>query len=731
MTAFTVTCTSFTASVEGCKHKVHTMAGTKRGYITPFGFNRYVILIWYMFVLSLTGFIVGNVDPIRRLLMLNNTALDESENVVEQKTTIESIANIGFAFGTLLSLPVAKLTTFESPRMTGLIALVAFCIGFMLLTLGNSVALAYVGMSIISGSFSASFNAHVTLTALFPNASELVLDCIGSAPDFSAVIPMILLYAAENIESDSRVETVAQIYLGIIICITLVHAFMLPSKPFSEMVSKKFAAAMEEAPRSQRPLTTKVGQLKPFKALAARFRKAQDEEVVLCDLTLLQQLVHPLMFLLIINFSIGMFRRYYILSTFSYTCERYAEMDGMDPSSTASYVFAMNLGNALSWIPTIFFSRVFQDVGTVGSSLYIAIIGFIGTAALCYPSLHLQWVTIVCHFLLGAMMHGNLFTWIGDYFGFRHMVFIQGSVMMIGGAAALGFSYITDLFDQPFIAESPQNLAGSTKFRELHYGLLILSTIALALPFFEMHLVLPNIQKHRKERDAARALAEAEAVQAQKEAQAAQLAAAEAVRQNDKQADLALQEAAMAQMAAQMKQEKLRELALAAREASERNDPNVENLIEQMAILMEDMGIDLDELLSEDDGEDASEVNYTIRRGSIGALVVDPSETDPAAHRPSTAALRKGSRLGMGSTVLTEDNLALVAATSLISEGVHGTKKSIIRPLSATSSSSGTTPGDLEQNREEVVRMITGTHAADHNAIENLLVPEGQRPSQS
>lgn len=657
------------------------------GYRSPLGLNRWVLLGWYSVVLGMTGYIIGAVDPLKRLLWLNDCGKSTADNTLDQKNIIEFIVNRGYGSASAISLVVASLSSYRKPNSAAVISLVFFIVGLVLLFMGEVSTVNSAGMIIIAGTFSSSFNAHVCIGALFPTESEIAFDYLGSAPDLSTLVPLILLYGAESMGGEKPVETVVQIYIGIVLFLALSEYITLPGKPFSEMVTEKYKARMDKLPKPVSRISVASQKSKLVRRIRAALKREDDEDCALADLTLIQQVVHPMYWIVAAFFAFNMIRKYHVLSSFRFTIEQYAR-DGAGDWEQAQYIAeALNVANALSFIPTTFLSRLTSDAGSLTNTYVIAITGVLTTAVMSIPSVNLQWITVVLFWIWGSYIYGNLFCLMAEYFGLRHVSNLQGTQMMLGGLGALCYPYIMEGLNHPYIFDelTHANIVEGElpMFRMVHFGFTAIGALMCFVPLYEGSIAIPHIRKLRLTRDARRAQkqqeAEAAAVRAEQR-RVAEVAQAKA-------AGAQQEELLMAQTRMRYEAE-LRQLLDMIRE--DRVPPNLTHaqiahaVMQRMALLgidpREVFGDDSDEddgdhLGEEEDDEDEEEMMTSGDVQPISRLSVDGSS---GGGRLMTQAERRRSisaigHLGTGTAFLNERNVAEMAGTAIAHELANNT----------------------------------------------------------
>lgn len=484
-----------------------------KGYKTPLGLNRHVLLIWYAFIVWITGYFVGGVDAMRRVLYMNDTAGYATETKFDQRVAIESICNVGFGVASAASWFVARWASHRDIKRTAIISTVLFAAGALILVMSDMLPMNYLGIIIMASTFSASFNAHVSIGPLFPDRSELVFDVMGAAPDGSALIPLVWIYLADNITAEKPMQAVVQGFAVIVIASAVLQLILFPSKPFTELTSKKYRKQMEELPRRPHKYTKPIVDLPPLKRLTRLLQREEQEDVVLGDLTVVQQVMHPLFTTTSLFFAFNLFRKYHLMSTFRFTLLQYAEYDGSDPKQALIIIEALNIAAGLSWLPTAFITRITNQTGALTSSAITYFFMLVSFVCYAIPSVQLQWVTVFSFSIWSSFIFSNLFGVLTDYFGARYVANLQGLQMIFGGLLVLAHQPIMELVGQPFIQGTkvstdygPETgvFYGIPLFHTIHIIMAAFSLVMVFTTLYEAKVTIPHYFKLRKLRDARR-----------------------------------------------------------------------------------------------------------------------------------------------------------------------------------------------------------------------------------
>lgn len=517
-----------------------------RGYRTTFGLNRWVILAYSTTALAICSYAVGGVDPFRRLLIMNRTAVNDTDSRIEQLGRIEHIVAYGFASTVGLSLLVALWFDFSRPRVNALSTSLVFAVALVATFNAESAQVVAAGAIVMGATFCAAFNSRLTVASLFPLRSELVIDCFGIAPDMSQLAFLILAYIAEKMESEERVKRVVEIYAVVIFISACLDFILLPAEPYYDHMGPKFRKRMEEAERKMALQKFAVKKFQTIRKIVMALRREENEDCALADLTLIEQVCHPLATAVCIFTSFALFRKFHILSTFRFTVEEYARQGYGSMEYANVLAEAMNIANALSCLPSTFLTNLFANSGILPCSWLIGVLGCVCTLTLAIPSLHAQWITVLCFALWGSHVFVYCFAAVAEYFGAAHMDKLQGSMFFLAGIVIASHPVLMEALEWPFTHDDsndvappsapfpppPEGAVGSrgllqsggdnfTKipfinltlptFQVVHIGLTFVGLAVLGVTLYEQSIMLPHIQKLRAARDATRKALESQA----------------------------------------------------------------------------------------------------------------------------------------------------------------------------------------------------------------------------
>lgn len=119
---------------------------------------------------------------------------------------------------------------------------------------------------------------------------------------------------AEAIGGETPVESVNQVYLGVIVVMSLIHAILLPTRAYSKLLSDKFKAVMEDAPEPESRTVKIISKLKIYDNISIALTRDEEEDCALADITLIEQVIHPFFWACQIFCAFNLLRKYHILS---------------------------------------------------------------------------------------------------------------------------------------------------------------------------------------------------------------------------------------------------------------------------------------------------------------------------------------------------------------------------------------------------------------------------------
>lgn len=585
------------------------------GYKSPFGLNRWVLLVWYTFVMSATSYIVGGVDPLKRLLFLNGTGSHTLESVADRRIAIDSIVNRSFAGATALSHRIATISSYSNPRNSALITLACFIVGLVLLFFAEIPLVNTAGAVIVGASFTASFNAHVSIANLFPSASEVAYDFIGSGPDISTVVPLILYHMAENMDSTNAVETVIQLYIAFVIVLGVIHFFMMPSESYALRVSKKYQKRMEDTPKREHKNTGVLARRRLFRKLKDKLHREDGEDGALANITFVRQVFHPMFWMAAGFFAANLWRKYYVMSNFRFICEEYGRDEGVEESTINMMVESLNIVNALAFIPTTYCARLGSNLGAWFGTIVCTVSSFITLLIMTIPSFWAQSAVPVFFSLWASYIYANVFTIVSEYFGMTNLSTVQGSVMTIAGVATLLYPNFFDLLGNPFIreVENTSTVLGMPLWYFVQICMLILSAICFVMPIYEYSFATRHVRSLRDKRDIDQLNQKLERVEQERTREREELN-----RQIER--DPAQAEALRARYAGKAQQD-IDELVSHLEEMRTPESRLQMMMAADLATRMAHQGVDLDAMISaQDAGEDVPILTRQRRRSGLAAM---------------------------------------------------------------------------------------------------------------
>ncbi|OEH75293.1 uncharacterized protein LOC34618879 [Cyclospora cayetanensis] len=237
---------------------------------TPWGLNRYVILLIYLLYVFLTGCVYFGWASLSSMLLkaqsfsalcpkdadgrfIDDMTADKGFICDEQEAAVQHLYTITLAVHTTFSSVAGTMMDFAGPLMTAFLGQLFNFTGWALLasseTVGNSAL--YAGFVFIGMGADMGFLPVLCITRLFPGSAGLNITLLGSAASASFAIPLILEAICKSLNVSSP-RNVFWAYAGMGPGLCLLFALLfIPRSGYIDFRDEEDAGSTEAAQGKQ------------------------------------------------------------------------------------------------------------------------------------------------------------------------------------------------------------------------------------------------------------------------------------------------------------------------------------------------------------------------------------------------------------------------------------------------------------------------------------------------
>lgn len=363
-----------------------------RRAVTPCGLSRWVLVTYYSVAIGLTAYCISAIEPMKTLLRNANVLPELSDK--QRETALIDIMSFGFTSSLFGALAMGAMTDFVGAKFTAVMGQLLFITGYALLLLVPQPPLAvlYAGAICLGVAFFAIFTSHLTVAALFPGNTTLVLAVLGAAPDIGLLIPTILAQAANRFGMRPTIGT----YLALVVVLAVVDFFLVPLKGF-ESVSDDALEIDEGTATESVNLSPEAPNRQPNKSIGY------------AGLSLWQQLLTVHFWLFTLFTCLNQFRKLKYSQLVKRIMETTATSSGYSAKTAAKYVYAFNLALPVAFIPALIQGGFTNYFGIPAGMVLQNTWGVLLYGFCSIPFLPLQVLSIMFYQLMSSYAFGICF----------------------------------------------------------------------------------------------------------------------------------------------------------------------------------------------------------------------------------------------------------------------------------------------------------------------------------
>eukprot|EP00382_Lankesteria_abbotti_P002106 CAMPEP_0113844748 /NCGR_PEP_ID=MMETSP0372-20130328/396_1 /TAXON_ID=340204 /ORGANISM="Lankesteria abbotti" /LENGTH=453 /DNA_ID=CAMNT_0000813759 /DNA_START=127 /DNA_END=1488 /DNA_ORIENTATION=- /assembly_acc=CAM_ASM_000359 len=381
-------------------------------------------------------------------------------NAPDQELALVSITNAGFVTSIMGAIIAGAFCDLLGPKITAMAGQLLFALGYVLIFFVNpdNLTVQLIGASSMGLAHSAIFNSHTSCASLFPANATLVLAILGSGPDVSLAIPVVLFKIGASI----GVHKAIAYYLCVVAGVFVLEFFLVPMKVFSPPEDvKDDDSSPSSVPRRS----------------AGGFTR----------LTLAGQLATPHFWVFTVFTGLNMFRKLHYTQLVKPIMESIATTTGND---AGVYVSGFKNAMPLAMIPALLMG-VFTNWKGVVAGLYLENLWGVLLYGCCsFAVMPLQWASILFFNFMSSYVFGILYAFLATYYGMKTLGTLQGIQMFVAGLASHGFTY----WNQYFVMTLPSILTSNL----LLFGVSIaMFGVPLFLQFFPPRTAKAEEDQHK------------------------------------------------------------------------------------------------------------------------------------------------------------------------------------------------------------------------------------------
>ncbi|KAL8433477.1 hypothetical protein ACSSS7_003867 [Eimeria intestinalis] len=407
---------------------------------TPWGVNRYVVLLVYIFYVFLTGCVYFGWASLAAMLLRAESFSELCERDAngkfvidmrpeephicnEQEAAVQHLYTITLAVHTTMSSVAGTSMDAAGPLFTAVLGQIFNFIGWAMLASSGSVGSTalYVGFVFIGMGADMGFLPTLCITRLFPGSAGLSITVLGSAASASFAIPLILEAICKQLDlADPKYVFWWYTGLGPGLCIVLA-LFFIPMRGFNDFRDEQ-TANTGSAKKDSEPCT--VCGDKDGVCTHASEPAPGDSRSAVPGVSFWKQLFSAKYIVLTLYF-VGV----------GWASSFYQEAHNRLLSETVRHFLKILL--PLSFIPCIIWGYLADKWGIIrvlfvtnASGLLMYVFTFGSVEALGYLS-------VICFTNYMSLFTSQVFVYIEQHFTYEHFGKLIGIIQMVGGLFSL------------------------------------------------------------------------------------------------------------------------------------------------------------------------------------------------------------------------------------------------------------------------------------------------------